>query len=395
MKSVRHLVMPVRVLPHHCIGGMPAVAWDLATALVRKGLEVTVLTARIAGRPAVFADAGVKIHALPGTSWRRYGRRWWRETRSLFERELIERCDLVLSISAGGFGLLPLRHRSPRIPFVFQAHGTSVGEVLSKWRSGSVMAMASSIRNITWIAKDLAAYRCFDAIVAVGDQVATEFASWPIARFVDSGRLKVIQNGIDTNLFRPDAAARQRVRTELGWGGELKVIVSASRLHKQKGLDLALEAFALLARQDCAVRYLIVGEGPEEAALRRKVANLGIEGEVHFTGGVAREQVPRYLNAGDAMLFTTTHVEGNPLNVLEALATGLPVVASRHLYRKAPPSDNILLADQRDSTSVVGALRRALQIEPRHRSVLPVGFSMAESVAAYLALFEDLAGRRR
>ena len=394
MSHLRHLVMPVRALPHHGIGGMQAVAWDLATRFVQQGIAVTVLTAAIAGRPERFEDAGVQVRSLRGTAWHRYGRRWWQTTREAFEQELLGRCDLVLSVSAGGFGLLPIRQRHPDLPFVLQAHGTSVGEIISKWRSGRVKAMASSLRNVAWIGKDLAAYRQFDAIVAVGERVAADLSAWPMRACIDRRRLETIPNGVDTDLFRPDAAARARVRQALGFAEDLRVVVSASRLHPQKGLDLGLDAFARLAGRRADLRYLIVGEGPESRALQRRADDLGVADRVHFAGGVRREEVAGYLNAADVMSFTTTRAEGNPLNVLEALSAGLPVVASRHLYRNGAPSEAIVLVDPGDPAAVAAALQRALAIGPSRHGRLPAGLSMAESVQAYLELFAALiAGR--
>ncbi|HUN74756.1 MAG TPA: glycosyltransferase family 4 protein [Steroidobacteraceae bacterium] len=386
--------MPVTVLPHHCIGGMQAVAWDLARAFVRTGVGVTVLTAEIPGRPAAIEDEGVAIRALPGTSWRHYGSGWWRATRRVFKQELIGRCDLLFSVSAGGFGLLPLRERIPHVPFVMQAHGTSMGEVVSKWRSRSVRAMATSARNVAWILKDLAAYPQFDAIVAVGDRVAHDLAAWPASYAVDEKRVHVIRNGIDTGTFRPDNAARRRVRAELGWDEDFKVVISASRLHRQKGVAYGLEAFALLAKNRQDLRYLIVGEGPELQALRERAASLGIGDQVRFAGGVSRDRMPAYLNAADVMMFTTTRVEGEPLNVLEALAVGLPAVVSEHLYTGSPPSDQILLARPNDRTAVAAALQRALAIPVRREGKLPVGYSAAASIEQYLSLFESLRQRR-
>ncbi len=394
MSRPRQVVMLARVLPHHGIGGMQAVAWDLATALAARGVGVTVLTAAIPGRAADFVDAGVRVRALDGTSWRRYGRPWWRATRRVFEQEGLACCDLVFSVSAGGFGLLPLRARLPQVPFVLQAHGTSIGEVISKWRSGSAKAIASSVRNLAWIGKDLLAYRQFDAIVAVGEAVARDLSTWPIDRFVDRRRLHVIPNGIDTEVFAPDPAARRRVRREFDWDDALRVVVSASRLHRQKGLDLGLDAFARLAQQEPDWRYLIVGEGPELEPLQRRAAALGVAERVHFTGAVGRERIAAYLNAADVLLFTTTRVEGNPLNVLEALAVGLPVIASRHLATGAATPAGLVRVDERDAAAVAAALRDVLAARPRPRSALPRGASMRESVDAHLALFDALIASR-
>lgn len=390
MTTLRSLIVLARALPQHCIGGMQTVAWDLATELVRQDIKVTVLTAEIPGRPVCFEEQGVRVRALTGTPWHRYGHNWRLATRTVFQQELLAHCDLVLSVSAGGFGLLPLRERIPTVPFVLQAHGTSIREIASKWRTGRPKAIATSIRNAAWVPRDLAAYRHFDAIVAVGDRVAADFKMWPVNRLVDRRLIKVIRNGIDTVRFRPDMNSRRRLRAEFGWSDELKVIISVGRLHKQKGLAYALEGFALLARRHPNVRYAIVGEGPELRALKQHAERLGIGPYVCFCGSVPRELIPSYLNAADVMLFTTTHAEGEPLNVLEALAVGLPVVASGHLYPHGVPSEHILAVAPSDATAVVTALQTALEFPRSRQSVLPVGYTMTESVRAYLDLFEHL-----
>ena len=394
MSSPPQLVIVARALPHHAIGGMQAVAWDLAMRLAEHGTGVTVLTTAVPGRPERFEDGGVRVRALPSTSWRRYGSRWWRGTRQVFQQELSRSCDLVFSVSAGGFGLLPLRSSMPRLPFVLQAHGTSMAEAKSKWRSGDPRAMAGSLRNMAWIVKDLDAYRRFDAVVAVGDRVAQDLSTGVMRHFVDSGRLRIIHNGVDTVLFRPDAAARGRIRRRFGWSDSRRVIVSVGRLHRQKGLDLGLDAFAAQAEQQGDSEYLIVGEGPERDLLRRRARDLGVGDRVHFVGGVSRQQVAEYLNAADTMLFTTTHLEGNPLNVLEALAVGLPVVASEHLRGTLPSSDAISFVDPRDAGAVASRLRSARAMLQPRQSRLPEGYSMTESLAQYLRLFAELLGEK-
>jgi glycosyltransferase involved in cell wall biosynthesis len=373
---------------------METVAWELAVAFAKKGMHITILTTAISGRTRDFEDSGVRILATPGTSWRGYGRRWWRESRNTFEQELLGRCNLVLSVSAAGYGLLPLRPQVPNLPFVLQAHGTSLGEAISKWRSGSPKAIATSIRNATWIAKDIAAYPQFDAVVPVGDRVAADLASWPLSRALDHRHVHLIQNGINTEQFRPDAGARARARSELGWDGDSEIVISVSRLHRQKGVHLGLHALATLMRQRPRVRYLIVGDGPEQDALKASAKNLGIEGRVKFSGGVSRGAVPIYLNAADVFLFTTTRVEGAPLNLLEAMAVGLPVVASRHLYQGDPES-YAQFVDPHDAVAVAAALHRALDVKPPGTSLLPSRLSLDTSVNTYLRLFDDLIAQRR
>ena len=394
MSAPTHLVMVTRALPHHSIGGMEAVVWDLATEFVRRGVAVTVLTATIPGRPESFIDDGVQIRALRGTAWQHYGRPWWRATRKVFEDELLSTCDIVLSVSAGGYGLLPLQSIAPHLCFVFQAHGTSIGETISKWRSASPRGLITSGRNVVWIARDLGAYRKFDAIVAVGARVAEDFRIWPITNFVDRKRLILIPNGIDTRPFRPNADARDRIRKELGLTEDTAVVASVCRLHRQKGVDLGLDAISLIAKETGKICYLVVGDGPESESLISKARRMALSKVVHFVGAVGRERVADYLNAADAMLFATRRIEGNPLNILEALSVGLPVIASEHLKKTIPTSENIKLVNPHNAFHVASALKSAFTLNSPRVSLLPTGCSLTESASSYLDLFGELMVRR-
>lgn len=395
MSALPRLVIVTRALPHHSIGGMEAVTWDLAIEFVRRGVAVTVLTAAIPGRPETFVEEGVQIRTLRGTTWQRYGRLWWRETRRVFERELLSTCDIVLSVSAGGFGLLNLQSSTANLPFVFQAHGTSVGEAISKWKSRSPKGIITSARNIAWIARDLGAYRKFDAIVTVGTRVAEDFRIWPIRRFVDTNQLRLIPNGIDTRLFFPNVDARVRMRREFGWADDVQVVASVCRLHRQKGVDLGLDAMSLMAKETGKIRYLIVGDGPDSDSLLSKAKQLALNGVVHFTGAVGRDRVPDYLNAADALLFATRRIEGNPLNILEALSVGLPVIASDHLRRTTPKTEAIRFVDPYNARDVASELKSAFNLNSPRASLLPREFSLNESASAYLNLFDELMDVRR
>ncbi|HTI18899.1 MAG TPA: glycosyltransferase family 4 protein [Trinickia sp.] len=382
-----------RVLPHHSIGGMQAVAWDLARAFVRSGHQVTVVTAELPGRPHTFEDEGVRIIALSGVPWQRYGAGWWRGSRRVFE-QLASSCEAVLSVSAAANALLQLRTHYAHIPFVMQAHGTSMGEVLSKWRTRTPRNWLSSLRNIGWIFNDLRAYRRYDTVVAVGERVEADMLSAPIRWALPGERVQLISNGIDTTMFRSNPQSRQRLLKMLGWDDSVRVVVSASRLHKQKGVDLSLNAVSLLAQRVDHVRYLVVGDGPERSALEEHAARLGLRDKVHFTGGVAREALLEYLQAADVMLFTTTRVEGLPLNMLEALAVGLPCVVSRGVLDEAMFGSHVSSVPPHDADAVASALDRALTIGVLPEGALPTTFSLAACVEAYLGLFCTLSARR-
>jgi glycosyltransferase involved in cell wall biosynthesis len=162
--------------------------------------------------------------------------------------------------------------------------------------------------------------RFVDAFVAVSPETAA-FANR--RREVAQRRLLVIPNGISLDRFRPDPAARARVRKELGVEPDGWVVGTVGRLAVEKNQALLLRAVApLLGRQ---ARVALVGDGPLRRELAQLAAGLGIADSVHLLG--ARGDVPDVLNAFDAFVLCSD-TEGLPLAVPEAMATGLPVVAT-------------------------------------------------------------------
>ena len=116
---------------------------------------------------------------------------------------------------------------------------------------------------------------------------------------------------------------RAALRAELGMPTDEILLGSVGRLVPQKGFDVLLRALALIPRRD--IRLLIAGTGGEEATLRRLAAELGVEDRVCFAG--YRRDVPRLMKCFD--LYThASRFEGMPIVVLEAMASGCPIVAT-------------------------------------------------------------------
>jgi glycosyltransferase involved in cell wall biosynthesis len=135
--------------------------------------------------------------------------------------------------------------------------------------------------------------------------------------------VEVIHNAVDTNRFRPLPELRERARAQLGNSHDVLVVSYHGRLAPPKRVDLAVRAIAAAARQ-ARVRGLIIGDGPEGRALRELAIEL--EAPVTFVG--FRDDVPDLL-AGCDVEITMSEIEGStPMSVLEAMACGLPVIAS-------------------------------------------------------------------
>ncbi|MDR0181663.1 glycosyltransferase family 4 protein [Lysobacter arvi] len=379
--------MVTRSLPFHRTGGMEAVAWDLARAFVRRGARVEVLTTSSENLPARSNIDGVEVRTLPAPSGR-YSMKWWWLSRCVYFKEYVDTVDVVFSVSAGALGFAGGRH-SRRSTFVAQMHGTAWGEFVSKMRQRSLWACLKSLRNIAWMFRDLR-YRYFDAFVAVGPAVSNDMLSFPTRAIMGPAPALTISNGIDSERFAFDQDARQRIRHLLGIDEKSRVLISASRLHPQKGILEGLRAFAGAADGDPMLRYIVVGDGPDARRLKEAADALGVTSKVYFIGRIERDLLAEYLSAADVFLFSTTRVEGLPMNVLEAIAAGLPVIVSAHV---ADPRFESVVVDPKDHLAMVKAIETTRPATNR-ASKLSEEFTLYYSADAYLSLFAELQSRR-
>jgi len=321
-----------RALPCHGIGGMELVAWNLATGLANKGHTGKIITTATTFGSACQIPTDLShclsVEYLSNTSPGRYSRYWWRASRLAYLRELDRFApDIVVSISVGAKSILATLGK---VPAVMQAHGTALGEFSSKVRSGRIISVVSSIRDLFWLLRDLTMYRRFQKIIAVGPAVRDGLENPLIRLALPKDRAIMIPNGVDTNVFRPDTKAKFKIRKQLQIPETAKVLVWVSRLHRQKGIHLAFKALSHLNQDN--VWFLLVGGGPERKKLQYKSQKMGISDRVIFAGEVPHNELPLFLSAGDVFVFTTVrHEVGLTLNVLEAMSMNLPCVISQHV----------------------------------------------------------------
>lgn len=146
----------------------------------------------------------------------------------------------------------------------------------------------------------------------------------------DPTRLCYIPNGIDSQRFSPlEPEARAALRRRLGLDPATRYLLFVGRLHPVKGLAVLIEALSVLhAGKELSFDTLIVGDGDERAALARLAAARGVGHRVQFVGERAHAEVAQWLQSADVLCLPSL-MEGMPNVVLEALACGVPVVASR------------------------------------------------------------------
>ena len=385
MKKFKILLVS-RSIPLHGIGGMELVAWDLAVKFKDMGHKVDFLTTSVPNKPQIFMEDGIVVHALSNTKSGKYSSLWWKKSLSYFKNELSDNTDIVLSISAGAYSLLNDKND---IPFVMQAHGTSLGEFLSKIREKNIKSFIKSLFNLKALLVDLSKYNYFDAFVAVGDAVIQDTKKFPLNKVLNEEKIFLIRNGINTALFSYDKIKRKILRNYYNIEDETKVIISVSRLHKQKGVHLGLEGFAKYLKINPNSIYIIIGDGPEYQNLKKLVNRLKINNKVIFTGNLNRNELADHLNIGDIFLFTTLRNEGLPLNVLEALSSGLKVIISSHIEGITKISkDAVVPVNPKSPEDIAKALE--ISLDTNRKSYLPREYSLEYCANKYLELFYSL-----
>lgn len=160
-------------------------------------------------------------------------------------------------------------------------------------------------------------------IIAVSQALKRRMIELGIA----AGKIAVIPNGVNRETFSP--RNRQEARRNLGLNPEDQIILTVGALAQVKGIDRLIRALALLTRNESErpIKLFIIGEGSERFALEAQIANLKLQNRIFLFGAKPQVELPDWYSAAD-LFCLSSHREGCPNVVIEALACGLPVVAA-------------------------------------------------------------------
>ncbi len=212
-------------------------------------------------------------------------------------------------------------------------------------------------------------------------------------------RVGVIYNGINIATFANGGgptAVRSQVRRELGIGDDDLILLQVARLDALKDHLTAIRALERVSKRWPDVKLLLAGEGPEQSAIAGEIRRRNLESQVRFLG--SRSDVPRLLHSADIFLLTSVS-EGIPLTVIEAMAAGLPVVATRvggvpEIVEEgttgwlAPAGDDAKLADAVLRLAESLPLRRQMGLAGRQRAESM--FSDVQWIASYARLYTEM-----
>lgn len=162
-----------------------------------------------------------------------------------------------------------------------------------------------------------------DRVVVLTEREMEEHLERRIGR---PGQFVVIPSGVDLDAVRAGALSREEARRRLGVPADSLLLVGVGRLVPVKGFDLLVRALPAIVREVPAARLLLVGEGPERAALEAEARGLGVAERLVLVG--AHAEVVLFLSAAD-LLVAPSRNEGLGRALVEAMALGRPVVATR------------------------------------------------------------------
>lgn len=221
-----------------------------------------------------------------------------------------------------------------------------------------------------------------------GRQAMVESGAAPARRVI------VMPNGIDTTRFRPDDAVRERARRALGLGAQDILVLNVGRLVPEKDQATLIEAFRLAARAVPNARLVIAGEGPLRPALQDRIVQGGLATLATLAG--ARSDIPDLLRAADVFALSS-RIEGMPLAVGEALATGLPVVATAAPGVAELAGDTATITPIGDAAALASALEKAIHQLPgtqaqrdRRRQQIVSRFDVSAVARQWLVNYQQL-----
>lgn len=271
------------------------------------------------------------------------------------------------------------RLRHPRIPLIFTEHGRLADAPPSGKRRLVNRALAPMATRVFAVSENLSHHMAHEGF--------------------RSGGIRVIPNGITVGPL-PEESARATARTELGVTGDSLVVGTIARLDKVKNLGCLIEAFASVVLDRTPGRphpkLVIVGDGPERSALEDTARQRGVAEFVRFLGH--RDDARSWLPAFDVYVNSSTS-EGVSLTILEAMAAGLPIVATRvggtpevvddSCGRLVPARSASALAATLRDLAPASAVRRQLGTAARRR--VNALFTIERMVDCYRDVYREVA----
>ena len=331
---------------HPMVNGVAVFSRHLAAGLAKRGHEVMVLCPSQTGKPHILDIDGVKIVYLKSTQIKLYpdqihevtpkkkflGREWPRffyrhgfwvaltpgaEVRAALNKF---QPDVVHSQVVDPIGRAAVKYaRKHQIPVVSSEHNQPevlveslklakfIKKPLENWLAGYFVKQQKKSDFVTMPTKK-----------AILDLIYAREQGFPVP-------VAAVSNGVDLKNFKPGKPPKAFYSKYHLPSGAL-VALYVGRLDPEKRVDLVLEAFSQAVKNGLTAELLIAGDGVAKAALEKKALEIGISKHTHFVGRVTPPELYQIYQAGDVFV-TASEIETQGIVLIEAAATGLPLIA--------------------------------------------------------------------
>jgi len=281
------------------------------------------------------------------------------------------------ALICGHINLLPIALPLARIinlPICLMVHG------IDAWQPSKSMFVNYAAKKV-------------DYVVSVSVVTLERFQNWA---GTNQKKTWILPNSVDLSKFSPGQKDPKLIE-RYGLGNK-KVIMTLGRMpgfDRRKGFDEVIEILPFLLREQKNIVYLIAGDGPDKKRLQRKASSLGLDKHVVFTGMVSEAEKAAHYRLADAFVMPS-HGEGFGIVLLEAMACGVPVIASKSDGGREALLEGKLgqLVDPFDSEQLIFAIGQALN-QPRE---VPKGleyFSKSNFENRVYKLIAEIIGDKR
>ena len=306
---------------HPTVDGAVVAMETAARGLEERGHEVVMLAPDTKDRP----NYPRKVHYLPSREFKYYpGYRVVISPSDMLEFLRHEKVDVIHSHGLASMAILSLTaSRALRVPHVLTFH-TMANEAVRYYSPFPVREDIMVALVWTYLRNML---KRPEVVIAPSAPVKQELEE----NGVVMKACEVVPTGVDCKRFTPENYDKEFLE-RFGFGGK-RVMLHVGRLSMEKRLEIVLEAMAQLSAKVPDLRLLVVGAGPAMESYKKEVSKLGLSDRVVFTGFLPDEELPVAYASCEALVISSTF-ETQGLVVLEALASGTPVVGIR--YRAIP-----------------------------------------------------------
>ena len=304
-------------LPH--VGGIERVVYEQGKRLLRRGFDVTVLTSKMHTANNYVVD-GIKVRCYDSLN-------------AAFDLGIPYPIPQINSFKP----FLKTVNESDLIhvhghPYLSSLYAAKLAKFLGKpvvlTQHNTFIEYGNGLwDHVEWLNDATVgkqAIKSADRIIAVSDATRR----YVLSLGADPEKTSVLRNGVDISRFKPSSVSRVAVRWKLGIPHDATVVLTVRRLVFKNGIDTLIESAEIAVKQNPKLVFLAIGTGPDRESVQTRIRQLGLADKFRLAGFVSDADLPAFYNAADIFALPSKSGEGLPLVALEAMSTGLPVVAT-------------------------------------------------------------------